>query len=108
MALRLTIAKSLAMFVYETDEMTTTVTISQTDDEATILAKLGKLTDFIRGQQPHDYRPTNAPGWTAPALPPAAPAPVTLSKPADILFGGLADSMAQATANGWELIGDED
>lgn len=113
MALRMTVTKTGAAFVYETDEMTTTVNISPDDDEPTIMSKLGKLTDFIRSQQPHEYKPTAAPGWERPAQPDQPPRAswvtthadaVTLNKPAPGPFGSLAESLAQANAIGWELI----
>lgn len=106
MSLRLTVSKQLAMFVYETEEMTTTVTISADDDEPTIMSKLGKLTDFIRQQQPHSLAPVTAPGWTAQAV--AGPPAVSFNKPftgsAPVQPPSLAESIAQANATGWEMI----
>lgn len=118
MALRLTVSKSLAMFVYETEEMTATFTISQDDDEATIMAKLGKLNAFIQREQPSELVATNAPGWTErlsaaadtykAAVDRASPAPVFTGRP-PVTPPSFEASVAHAVSNGWELIqpGDE-
>lgn len=106
MGLKFTTGKGEVTFACDDGLVEATVRLKQSDDEAVVIAKLERVLSLLRKQQ--EAEPPTSPTWQARdvvAQPgPAEPLPRRpFTGVPPVQPPPLADSVAHAQANGWEM-----